>query len=654
MDNPFKKRATEFIEEPLALLSLLSAEPIRIFFDKDSSTYFDRLTLVIGTPGSGKTTLARLLELDTLAELVRLVNNKDPESRQLAGSLTDYGVLKDGLPAYLAQRVPCGSNLRSIWELPYTDRTKHGLLRTFIQVKACLGWLRKLERLKVDLQAVKINLKPGAEAHASILKTEDILAFREYARQVEEAVLRTITALVPPKEITLEGSAANSSYLLFDCIESISVPSIPNLTDTPFLLRPMVILDDAHELNAKQFEDVQTWLLNREWSISRWVITRVDAIGASDFRKAISALEDEAEVPGSTTGRDRIVKLLQGEKRERSQFRRFARDVTRRYFSQMPAFQRRRVEKLEDCLSRANASISKSDIKELEKEIAALIQEYRFSKETVENLSSQIPVSLPEDERLGVLRILLQRERRKTPQVDLFGDLAEPDESEEVEDHDEAQPADDRAIATAEALTRKFVKADVIVGAELQLTHQFDRPFYHSFDRIADASGDNIETFISLAGPLVDELEIQLLRNKKPELDARQQHLILTKRANEIMSQWDFPHCESVKRLIRFIGDRCIEKTRERNAPLSDGANAFGIPQEEMDKFETTAPELVQVIHYAIAYNAITLKENYNCKKRKWCLFLLGGVPIVSNRLTLSRGGFCEGHLSDLQEIIAL
>ncbi|MBI4937622.1 MAG: hypothetical protein HY846_05305 [Nitrosomonadales bacterium] len=645
MDNPFKKRATEFIEEPLALLSLLSAEPIRAFFDKGAATCFDRLTLVIGTPGSGKTTIARLLELDTLVEVIRLANNKDKDGRQLAMSLSEYNILVNNLPAYLAHRVPCVSNLRSIWELPYSERTKSGLLRTLIQVKACLGWLRKLERLKVDLRAVKMNFKPGSEANETLLKAADTLVLREHARQAEEDVLRIITSLVPPKESGLENSAANLPYMLFDSIESITVPSIPNVADESFTLRPMVILDDAHELHSRQFEDVQNWLLNREWSTSRWIITRVDAIGTTDLRKAISDIEDEVIAPGSTTGRDRTIKLLQGERRDRAQFRRVARDLSRRYFSQMPTFQRRGIDKLEDRLSGNNIGISKADIQILEEENVALVQECRFSKEAVEVLARLVPENISKEEKLVVLHILLQRERRKTPQVDLFGDEGQAEGTGNEEE--ESQEAIDEGA-------RKTVKPAVIVGAELQLTHRFKRPFYFSFDRLADASGDNIEIFISLAGALVDELETQVLRNKKPELDARQQHTILTRRAEEIMGQWDFPHCESVKKLVSFIGNRCIARTMERNAPLSDGANAFGIPQTEMDQLEASAPELAQVIHYAIAYNAITLRENYLCKKRSWCLFLLGGIPIVANRLTLGRGGFCEGHLRDLKGSIAL
>lgn len=644
MDNPFKKRAAEFIEEPLALLSLLSAEPVRSFFEKDASTCFDRLTLVVGTPGSGKTTLARLLEIDTLVEVIRSANNNNRESRQLAMTLADLHILEDRLPSRLAHRIPCGSNFRSIWELPYQERTRSGLLKTFIQVKAALGWLRKLDRLRVDLRTVKINLYPGMETHSGILRAEDAMAFREYGREVEEQILTAITSLAPPGEEELANTAANAPYNVFDCIESFTVAFIPNVTDKPVTLRPMVIIDDAHELHARQFADVEGWLRNREMKMSRWIMTRVDAIGPTEFRKAISEIEAEENSPGTTAGRDRTIKLLQGEKRDRKRFRTISRDVCRRYFSQMPAFQKRGIDKLDDCLSSNALNLSKADTQKLEDRNTSLIEEARFPKQTVELLKSMIPEELPEEEKKAVLHILLHREKRKTPQVGLFDDISGDDYIDDAEEED--------IESTDGDASKKFVKPALITGAAIQLTHEFERPFYHSFDRLADASSDNIEQFISLAGALVGEIETRILRNRKAELDAKQQHVILTRRADEIMRQWDFPHCESVKKLIAFIASRCVARTMEPNAPLSDGANAFGIPQADMDRLEQSAPELVPVIHYAIAYNAITLKENYNCKKRLWCLFELGGIPIVANRLTLNRGGFCEGRLSDLRESV--
>jgi type IV secretory pathway ATPase VirB11/archaellum biosynthesis ATPase len=67
MDNPFLKRATEFFRDEEAFLAVLSPEPIRFFLGREGrhSVLYDKLVLVRGTPGSGKTTLA----LHAIAEI---------------------------------------------------------------------------------------------------------------------------------------------------------------------------------------------------------------------------------------------------------------------------------------------------------------------------------------------------------------------------------------------------------------------------------------------------------------------------------------------------------------------------------------------------------------------------------------------------------
>jgi hypothetical protein len=195
-------------------------------------------------------------------------------------------------------------------------------------------------------------------------------------------------------------------------------------------------------------------------------------------------------------------------------------------------------------------------------------------------------------------------------------------------------------------------KTDLIRGAEIQLLHEYGRPFYFTFSRVAQASDNNIEQFINLAGALVDGLETKLLRGKPVLLDAKEQHLFLTECASKTIDSWDFPHSESTKKLIDLIAKKCISRTMEANAPLNDGANAFGIPQTEMNELYQF-PAFASLLHFALAYNALALKEHYECKNKTWCLFVLGGLPCIHYGLTLNRGGFCEGHLVDLVEAIS-
>lgn len=643
MQNPFKKRATEFIGDPASFISLTSPEPLKLFFGGDSSVLFDRLVTIVGTPGSGKTTLARLLDLETLFTLVTLRNSN---ADNLTSALSNYQILDNLKPKVLAYRLATSSNLRDIWELPYSENIRSTLLKSFIQAKTVLGWMRKLEKLEVDIASIKVIAQDGNETLKEMIHAHDPIKFREFARSIEENILTIVTSLIPPSEKSISESLIfNAKFDAFEIIEGILVSGIPGLDEGELYLKPMLIIDDAHELHPNQFRDLTNWLKTRHFKFARWILTRVDAIAHDDFRNALKEADNPSTQPGSTLGRDHIFKLLQRERKDRRSFRKIARDISKQYIEQMPSFRRKGVMTLSDCLLEEPPHLSKSDLSILQNQVDNLIAEIHAPQHVIDRMKESLPTKIVKDQYLGSFRILLNREKRRTLQKDLFGSvITDAEETATVLLEDDVSNSEDEDI--------KAVKSSLIRGGEIQLLHEFERPFFFSFDRLADASGDNIEQFVNLADALVDGLETKLLRGKPARLDAREQHKLLTDKAAKTMDEWDFPNSGSVKKLIEFIAIKCVEKTREPNAPLGDGANAYGIPQHEMNDIQINGTSLISVLHFGIAYNAITLLENYECKNKTWCLFELGGLPNLVYGLTLNRGGFCEGHLSEMVESI--
>ncbi len=621
--NPWHKRANEFIRDANELLPLISPQPIKRFFQRESTRLFDRLVVVVGSPGSGKTTLARLLELRTLAAVPDFKGNTDV--RELLASLAKADVLDDLEPAVLALRLPAGGQLRSIWDLPYEVRLRHRLLRAMIEAKTVLGWLRAMEDVGVDLEQVRIITTPNAEAARDAVNADDLNAFRERARMTERAIFKLINALVAPAEDELGEQLIDVAYAPFAIIEWIEISAA--WRGRALRLKPMVIIDDAHELHPTQLEDVDLWLRDREIKIARWMLTRIDSLNLEDFRRVLR--DEETVSPGTNPGRDRVRILLQDtENRNRQAFRSIAEDVARRYLQPLAAFHRRgSFLSLKTLLNTAHPPVlSDTDLHILQSENARLVEENQLTSEKVEAMEAAYPADLTPDVKAAVTHIMLERELKRTPQRSLFGGPAEDSSEEEV----------------------SKVQRPVVTGAELQMLHRFDRPFYFGFERLADAANENIEQFVTLASVLVDRLETQAIRGRPLALDARQQHKAVREQAVDLIDQWDFPYAPQVRKLVDFIGGRCEELTLRPNAPLSDGANAYGILRSDLENLDSN-DELARVLHYALAYQALVLVEPYECKGKTWALFELGGVAIIAKGLTHSRGGFVEGTLHQLK-----
>jgi hypothetical protein len=637
MDNPFQRRASEFLRDDAeAFLAIVSPEPVSFFLSEPGAAgrLYDRLVLVRGTPGSGKTTLAKLFEFPTLSTLLR--NTSVAIYQALVGALRDCGAINDGQPTVLGCRLPLENDYRDFWEFPYSDGLKMGLMTALLQARAVLAWIRHLEAAGADLTEIEIVPRSGAEVIVSGIGglRGDQVAAR--ARQVEGALYAVMGALIAPDEAALPPEATGA-YQPFDIIESIRVRVGQAGSKQSLVLRPLAILDDAHVLHPTQFAALQRSLARRELRIARWMIARFDVLLPQEALAAVAdGRSESASYPGLSQDRETEVVLLQssGPRREnRSNFRKMAKDMSGRYLKRMPLLSGRSLVVLGDLLADQEVSISESDLKKLSDSVDVAQRRLQITAQRREAFEKEVAAfkragkPVAKDVAFAMLAAMFHRHDKRRGQPSMFGD----------EDPEPARPV----TATS----------SVYEGALLHLLHKFDRPYFYGIDDLCDASSENAEQFLQLASILVETVGTQILKGKDPSLTADTQHRLLRKRGEQIIDLWNFPHYTQVRRLVTGMAERCVEETILPNAWLTP--NAFGFLQSEFESLSEKFPDLADVLQFGIAYNAVTLVPHYPQGGKTWCLIELGGMVTLKHGLTLKRGGFIESTVREVAGLIA-
>lgn len=637
MENPFLKRATEFLRDDEAFLAIVSPEPVKLFLSRAGKRglLYDRLVFVRGTPGSGKTTLARLFEYPTLAALLR--NRNIDAHRSLVATLLDCKAITRDAPEIIGCRLTMETDYRSFWEFPYPDELKLSLMQTLIQARAVLGWINNLTSSGIALDKIKIVPRQTSETATGTIGGISAKGILDRARAVELALYKIVGALIAPEVSRLERDSI-APYHPFDIVDQFVVEEGSAGEGRNLTLRPLVILDDAHILHPAQFEGLQRWLMRRGLSVARWMLTRLDVMHAREALAKIT--EDKADtfhLPGVTLTRETTEIMLQSSvedrRNQRLAFRTMAKDMANRYLRKMPLFADRDLVRLSDLLGTQTELLPPSKQRDLEastNKIQADLSVTAARRNALIKIVNDYQGSKPTspDIRLAMLSVLMNRYAKRLPQRSLF----------DQEDPDPAKPL--------------IADSTVYEAARIHLLHAYGRPYYLGIDDLCDASSENAEQFLHLAAGLVDAVAARLIRSRPPSLDAATQNRLLRQMAKEAIGLWNFPHYELVHHVVSRIAEQCLATSLAPNAPLGAGANAYGILQDEFDRIPEKYNNLARVLQFAISYNAFTVVPRYECKKQKWCLLELGGLVILRHGLTLKRGGFLEGTSEELNHLV--
>lgn len=632
MANPFLRRATEFIRDDTTFLEIVSPAPLTTFLANHprKGDLFDLPVRILGAPGSGKTMLAMLAEFRLVEAILRDLTSET--NKDLAQALAGAGFLDDGKPRVAAVRVPMESEYRDFWELPYDDAIKTKLALWLVQARTMLALLRGLTNGDHrKLEDIRFIARDASEAQLEQIGGLTAAGIRDRALEVQRAIYSIGASLLPPKIDDLPREAIDP-YQPFECIQEIEI----DWMGERHVVKPVAMLDDVHALHPDQFEQMFTALARREIKFGRWLMMRLDALSPSAVFRSAKSLATHNLKPD----RDFIDVFMQGGEnraKERKRFREMAADMADRYLPRVQAFRNRNATQFRRLVPDEPPRLTEAKLRELGAQVDRDQRRFEVTparRESIEELVSAYLAGAQSGDRerevgLAMTRILMARyaNRVSSMQVSLFEDF----------DPDPKTP----------------LKADagVAEAARLHLHALSGRALHYGFDTVCDASNENAELFLQLAGALVARMETQAIRGRSLALLAPAQQDVLRHKAVEVMDGWAFPFARHVRAIVDHIGEECREVSLTPNARLGYGANAIGVLEKDIGELLVSSEELALILKYAVAHGAIEVTRDYGQGGKSWCLIELSGIVCLAHGLTLRRGGFLERDLDYLREI---
>lgn len=533
--NPFRVRASEYLEEETSFLSLFGLNSLDIFNDRE---IWSKIQILRSARGGGKTSILRIFAPTSLNEIYE--SHYDDNIKNLYEKLKELDVYSDeGEIKVLGVNLSLFGNYRVLHQLGFDFQKELKLFYALICSRIILATLRSLTELKKLEFPKNLNefefakpLEPNLPNSIPLPCSGKELF--DWASDIEQKI-SNILEEDSNKEFGLGG---------FESLSILHVIRAKNIQfhGKPIAERTLLMLDDVDKLTFEQRSSLTDTLVNLRIPIGIWLAERLEALRPEELLSQSGTQGREYDVP---------ITLERFWRENYKKFEELLSDISDKRASwhkkyNISSFERQLEDFLDDKWNPNFKTAIDTESKRLSSKYGKETK-YRMWFDKCENSEDELDVKA---EGWRTLEILIERDMTKK-QKTLF--------------ENETPSYDEFKVSNKE----KEV-------AEYYVRTKYDIPYYYGFSKLVKLASSNIQQFLDLSSDLFDEM----ISSKSFELTTRispsRQEEILSKAASR---RWDeiaisIPNSKYVIPFLNSIARFCFAET---NIPTASYGAVTGI-----------------------------------------------------------------------------
>ncbi len=594
------------------------------FLDILPEQVWDRLVVIQSAPGAGKTSLLRIFSADSLNDIIA----RPEEFKQLHQRMSTLGAIVDGQVRILGIRLALKKDYRAINDLRLEPDRSIKVFFRLLDAQLVREIANTLLELCPDTNPKELRIEPAVDAADALTQIggPTVTGLQTWARTTHRELLTQLDSVMPPKIEHLGGHHA--SY----AIKALSGASFFN-GEQPLSLTPLVMFDDAQDLDPGQRRALIEALADRDLRLGRWVAERYQALSHDEL------IADEQP--------SRAYLLLRIE-------------TAARRLTDAPGRRRGKTKGFDKLLL---------DISDLRASHALYTE-----AEDERHLRALLDVEIePDDASLGsAIHHLDERLEQLTA-----GNLRyEHWLAASQEKHDYSGAIERRAIEVLITRDQQRVQGSLFAvpltleelktrgggrlneASALLLRHELNLPFYFGPDKLAKLATENIEQHISLSGELFEEILARVTLAQPLMIEPKRQEAIV-REASETLWK-DIPSRladgREIQQLLLNIAAICRADTFRPTVPYPPSPTATAITMRDRERLldpawranTPGAEELFAALAGAIAHNLLAVDLDYSVKENRWMVLNVNRLLCPRFGLALGLGGIRERPVETL------